>query len=232
MTATRSPLRAHGYFVTGTDTGVGKTLVACALLHALAGRGLRVVGMKPVAAGREPDGTYLDVESLMAASSVAAPRGWVNPYAFDPPIAPHIAAEQAGVRIELARILTAWRELAEIADVVVVEGVGGFCVPLNDDRDARDLAAELGLPVILVVGLRLGCLNHAILTARAIRSAGLPLAGWVANEMSPSMGKLEENISALDARLGCPRVGRIPYLFSPTGRGAASCLDLSRLAKS
>lgn len=231
MTLRASPSPSRGFFVTGTDTGVGKTLVACALLHALADRGLRVVGMKPVAAGREPDGTYLDVESLVAASSVAAPRGWVNPYAFDPPIAPHIAAEQAGVRIEPARILTAWRELAEIADVVVVEGVGGFCVPLNESRDAGDLAAELGLPVILVVGLRLGCLNHAILTARAIRIAGLPLAGWVANEVSPNMGKLEENIAALDARLGCPRLGRIPYLSRPTGRGAASALDLSRLAR-
>jgi dethiobiotin synthetase len=229
LRASLFPIR--GFFVTGTDTGVGKTLVSCALLHALAKRGLRVVGMKPVAAGREPDGTYLDVESLVAASSVAAPRGWINPYAFDPPIAPHIAAEQAGVRIDLARILAAWRELAALADAVVVEGVGGFCVPLNEFRDAGDLAAELGLPVILVVGLRLGCLNHAILTARAIRIAGLPLAGWVANEMSPNMGKLEENIAALDARLGCPRLGRIPYLSSPTGSGAASGLDLSKLEK-
>jgi dethiobiotin synthetase len=229
MTAHRAPRTAHGLFVTGTDTGVGKTLVACALLHALAGRGLRVVGMKPVAAGREADGTFHDVEALIAASSVAAPREWVNPYAFDPPIAPHVAAGRAGLRIELAPILSAWRGLSRLADAVVVEGVGGFRVPLNESEDAGDLAAGLGLPVILVVGLRLGCLNHALLTAQAVRAAGLTLAGWVANELTPGMEALEENIAALDARLGCPRLGRMAFLPRPAPALAAAALDLSGL---
>ncbi len=229
MTLHPSPFAIHGLFVTGTDTGVGKTMVACALLRALADRGLRVAGMKPVAAGREPDGTFHDVEGLVAAANIAAPREWVNPYAFDPPIAPHIAAARAGVRIELPRILAAWRELSRLADAVVVEGVGGFRVPLNESEDAADLAAALALPAVLVVGLRLGCLNHALLTAQAVRAAGVALAGWVANELAPGMEALEENVAALDARLGCPRLGRIPFQASPSTRAAAARLDLSLL---
>lgn len=229
MTLHPSPFAIHGLFVTGTDTGVGKTLVACALLRALADRGLRVAGMKPVAAGREPDGTFHDVEGLVAAANIAAPREWVNPYAFDLPIAPHIAAARAGVRIELPRILAAWRELSGLADAVVVEGVGGFRVPLNESEDAADLAAALALPAVLVVGLRLGCLNHALLTAQAVRAAGVALAGWVANELAPGMEALEENVAALDARLGCPRLGRIPFQASPSTRAAAARLDLSLL---
>lgn len=229
MTLHPSPFAIHGLFVTGTDTGVGKTMVACALLRALADRGLRVAGMKPVAAGREPDGTFHDVEGLVAAANIAAPREWVNPYAFDLPIAPHIAAARAGVRIELPRILAAWRELSGLADAVVVEGVGGFRVPLNESEDAADLAAALALPAVLVVGLRLGCLNHALLTAQAVRAAGVALAGWVANELAPGMEALEENVAALDARLGCPRLGRIPFQASPSTRAAAARLDLSLL---
>ena len=169
-------LASRGFFVTGTDTGVGKTLIACALLNAFAAAGRRVAGMKPVAAGADETAEGLvnaDVRLLRGASSVAAPLALVNPYCFMPPVAPHIAAERAGVTIDLKRIAQAFAQLAAIADVVIVEGAGGFCVPLNRHEDAADLACRLGLPVILVVGLRLGCLNHALLTAQAVRARGL-----------------------------------------------------------
>lgn len=226
MTAQRSPLTAHGYFVTGTDTGVGKTLVACALLHALAGKGLRVVGMKPVAAGREADGTFHDVEALIAASSVRAPREWVNPYAFDPPIAPHVAAARAGLRIDAGRIRDACARLAGMADAVVVEGAGGFLVPLDEGEDMASLARDLALPVVLVVGMRLGCLNHARLTTEAIAGRGLSFAGWVANRTDPAMDAFDENLSTLRARLPAPLMGVIPHLQRPSGAEAARYLDL------
>ncbi len=220
----RSPAPVEqGYFVTGTDTGVGKTLVACALLRALAARGFRVSGMKPVAAGAE-DRKFRDVESLVAAGNVAAPREWVNPYAFEPPVAPHLAAETSGVRIELPVIVAAFRMLRTVADRVVVEGAGGFRVPLNDGEDMADLARVLGLPVILVVGLRLGCLNHALLTARAVRDSGLWLAGWVANAIDPGMLEPDGNVATLAARLGCPLFARLPMLDPPDPAVAARFL--------
>jgi dethiobiotin synthetase len=169
------------YFVTGTDTGVGKTLVSCALLHAFAARGNKAIGFKPVAAGCDEDGQNDDAKRLRAASSVQAPYDRINPYCFSLAIAPHLAARQAGARIEFPHILAAYRELAGQADVVIVEGVGGFCVPLNDTQDSADLARQLDLPVILVVGMRLGCINHALLTMRAIADHQLECAGWVAN---------------------------------------------------
>ncbi len=175
------------YFVTGTDTGVGKTLICCALLHAFAAQGQRVAGMKPVAAGCDEDGKNADVKQLRAASNILASFGQVNPYSFIHPIAPHIAARNAGVHIDFSRILTSYNELASQADVVIVEGIGGFKVPLNERQDSADLAQQLGLPVIMVVGMRLGCLNHALLTAGAIESCGLKLAGWVANVLDAGM---------------------------------------------
>ncbi len=205
-----------GYFVTGTDTGVGKTLVACALLRAFSARGLRTAGMKPVAAGAQHSGGELrneDVEQLAAAGRVAAPRALRNPYCFELPVAPHIAAHAAGAGIELEPITRAYHALAQQADVVVVEGVGGFCVPLNEREDTADLAARLSLPVILVVGMRLGCLNHALLTAQAVRARGLKLAGWVANQIDPTMAHAEENVAALALRLGAPLIARLG--FSP-----------------
>jgi dethiobiotin synthetase len=156
------------YFITGTDTGVGKTLVSCALLHGLAAQGKRAVGFKPVAAGCDADDHNEDAKALRAASNIQAAYGQINPYCFTHAIAPHLAARHAGVRIEFGRILNSYRELEAQADAVVVEGVGGFCVPLNEKQDSADLAAALELPVILVVGMRLGCLNHALLTVRAI----------------------------------------------------------------
>ncbi|HEX6828151.1 MAG TPA: dethiobiotin synthase [Burkholderiales bacterium] len=225
MSPHSSLLTPHGFFVTGTDTGVGKTLVACALLHVLAGRGLRVVGMKPVAAGREPDGTFHDVENLVAASNVGGPRDCVNPYAFDPPIAPHIAAARSGLRIDLGRIRDACARLAAMADAVVVEGAGGLRVPLNDTEDMADLARVLDLPVVLVVGMRLGCLNHALLTAEAISMRGLPFAGWVANRMDPAMDAFDDNLAALRARLPGRLLGVIPRLGRPAGAEAAQYLE-------
>ena len=218
----------HGVFVTGTDTGVGKTLVACALLHALAARGKRVVGMKPVAAGAQagPHGTRNeDVERLLAAGNVEVPQARVSPYCFAPAIAPHLAARAAGVEIDLNAIATAYRELASLADFVVVEGAGGFRVPLNAREDMADLARLLGLPVVLVVGMRLGCLNHALLSAAAIRSSSLRLAGWCANHVDPAMECADGNVSALAERLEAPLLGRIRYTPAPDPRAVAAVLD-------
>lgn len=200
-----------GLFVTGTDTGVGKTRVAVVLIHALRARGLRVAGMKPVAAGQAPGALNEDVVALMQAANVAADVRDVNPYAFEPPIAPHIAAAQAGMRIDIDVIAKAYARLAAQADVVVVEGAGGWRVPLNDAADMADLAQALGLPVVLVVGLRLGCLNHALLTADSIRQRGLPWGGWVGNAIDPDMTCREENIVALRHRLSEPCLGILSY---------------------
>jgi len=218
----------RGLFVTGTDTGVGKTMAACALLHAVAARGLPVCGMKPVAAGRE-DGRFADVEALIAAGNVQAARNQVNPYAFEPPIAPHIAAEQAGIRIELATLEAAFRGLAAQADFVVVEGAGGFIIPLNAEDTSADLARRLGLPVVLVVGMRLGCLNHALLTRRAIAEHGLACAGWICNVIDPDMACFDENRSALLQRLDAPLLGTIPHLSPASPVAAAAYLHLDGL---
>jgi dethiobiotin synthetase len=223
---------SRGYFITGTDTGVGKTRIACTLLHALAHAGVSAVGMKPVAAGAVRDAEGLlndDVAALMAASEVAAPRAWVNPYCFAPPIAPHIAAADAGVLIELDVIVRAFNALAAVADVVVVEGAGGFCVPLGDRFDGADLARRLGLPVVLVVGLRLGCLNHALLTAQAIRARGLELAGWIANRIDPHMAAVEQNIATLKARMDAPLLGEYAYSPAETLCRLSRQVDLGQL---
>jgi dethiobiotin synthetase len=193
---------ARGIFITGTDTGVGKTVVAVSLLRSLSAAGLRVVGMKPVAAGLEPGETVnADVMALTRASTVAAPPSAVNPFSFVPPIAPHLAARAAGVEVDLERIAAAYGELAALVDCVVVEGAGGALVPLGAHTDMLDIPARLGLPVLLVVGLRLGCLNHALLSALAIAARGLRLAGWVANRVDPAMAEPEGNLAALRERL-------------------------------
>jgi dethiobiotin synthetase len=214
MSNRESRITSHGFFITGTDTGVGKTLVACALLHALSARGSRVVGMKPVAAGaRKHAGRLIndDVEALAAASMISAPADEVNPYCFEPAVAPHIAASKAGVRIDLGRLREAYSALARRADCVIIEGAGGFLVPLGADFNTADLAADLAVPVILVVGMRLGCINHALLTADAIRGTGLPIAGWVANHIDPHMDCATENVDTIDSRMGAPLLARIPY---------------------
>ena len=202
----------RGYFVAGTDTGVGKTLVSQVLLHDLRGRHATVAGFKPVASGCESTPAGLrnaDAVALQAAASVALPYSVVNPYAFRPAIAPHLAAERVGAVIDCDCIV---RGIAAVgAERIVVEGVGGWSVPLNDRHTTADLACMLALPVILVVGLRLGCLSHALLTAAAIRSCGLELAGWVGNQIDPQFELCDENIAALEARLHAPLLMRLPH---------------------
>lgn len=216
------------YFVTGTDTGVGKTLVSCALLHAFAARGRRVVGMKPVAAGCDDD-MHEDVRRLRAASNVLAGLGQINPYSFVRPVAPHLAARFAGVSINLDRILEAYSELNAQADKVIVEGAGGFRVPLNDEQDSADLVQQMNIPVVLVVGMRLGCLNHALLTAEAIAARGLTLAGWVANMVDAGMAMPDENIAALKQRIAAPLLGIVPHSAQPDARAVAALLDIDTL---
>lgn len=208
---------ATAYFVTGTDTGVGKTRTSCALLHALRRRHPRCVGMKPVAAGcdwvatQDGGGEWLneDVVQLRAASSLRVPAAFDNPYALPAAVSPHIAAQRAGgTRIDLAHLEASFHALIQHADAVVVEGAGGFIVPLHDSATewvtSADLAQRLRLPVILVVGLRLGCLNHALLTQEAIEARGLRLAGWVANVVDPHMPEQPANLDTLRRRLRAP----------------------------
>src|SRR4051812_37333369 len=195
----------RGVFITGTDTGVGKTRVAAALLQGLGAEGRRAIGMKPVACGVEPgEERHRDVAALMAAGNVAADIGDINPYAFAPAIAPHLAAERAGVAIHLERIAEAYARLLADADAVVVEGAGGALVPLSARADMLDVARRLEVPVLLVVGLRLGCLNHALMSAQAINARGLRLAGWVVNRLDPSMEAADENVDTLRQRLPAP----------------------------
>lgn len=219
---------SKGLFIVGTDTGVGKTRVSCALLHAFAADGKKVVGMKPVAAGCE-NGKWLDVELLVAASNVTAAHEQVNPYALMLPLAPHIAAAQANIEIDLTVIHQACVELSHKADIVIVEGVGGFLVPLNDQQDGADLAKALNLPVILVVGMRLGCLSHALLTAKAIQNAGLCFSGWVANCIDPQMMAVAENIDALKQRLDCPLLGVLPFDKQADIKASFGLLNISEL---
>jgi len=196
-----------GLFIVGTDTGVGKTRVAVAALRGAVALGLRAIGMKPVAAGIEPGATLnMDVLALRAAGNVDAPPADINPYGFEPPIAPHLAAAAAGIAIDLGVIEAAYGRLAGCADVIVIEGAGGVLVPLDARADMLDIAAGLALPVLLVVGMRLGCLNHALLSALAIDARGLRLAGWVANRIDPDMREVNANVRALAQRLPAPLV--------------------------
>jgi dethiobiotin synthetase len=205
---------ARGLFVTGTDTGVGKTLVAAALLHGLVRGGVRAAGMKPVASGcrRTADGLRSDDALLLARhANVRASYDESNPYAFEPAIAPHLAAAEAGVRIGLPHIAQTLGALAARADRVVVEGVGGWRVPLNEREDVGDLARLIGLPVLLVVGLRLGCLNHARLTADALVAARVPWAGWVASSVDAQFSHARENLAELVRLLPAPLLGVVPH---------------------
>ncbi len=214
----------RGLFVTGTDTEVGKTLVACGLMHAYRRAGLRVVGMKPVAAGcyETPEGwKNEDVEALRAAANFDAPLEQINPYLFREPIAPHVAAARENRIMDSGLIRERFAALSKRADAVVVEGAGGFLVPLNDREDFGDLAKLLGLPVVLTVGMRLGCINHALLTQEAILSRGLVLAGWVANRIDPAMSAYEENLATLEARMRAPLLGIVPHLTVPDAASTA-----------
>ena len=219
-------------FVTGTDTEIGKTLISSALLHLLSQSGLQTIGMKPIAAGTtEVDGVVSndDIDALSAASNMTIPRSLTTPFLLRAPAAPHLAAAEEGVAISLSHIAACYQNLTASAQAIVVEGVGGFCVPLTDDADTADLAQLLNLPVIMVVGMRLGCLNHALLTAAAIRARKLKLVGWVANCIPPEMAYLEQNILALQERLDAPWLGTVPVLTDPYAAAAAQYLTPSRI---
>lgn len=226
------PLR--GFFVTGTDTEIGKTVVSSGLLQVLAVTGRRVAGMKPVASGAEAtaDGwRNEDALRLIEATNVAVDYATVNPYCFEPPIAPHLAAAEAGIEIRVERILECALALAAKADAVVVEGVGGWQVPLGPEFGVPDLASRLGLPVVLVVGLRLGCINHARLSAESILAAGCHLVGWIGNAPAiEPMGREAENIATLKALLPVPCRGIVPYLESATPIAVARYLDGDAIA--
>ncbi|MEN9724890.1 MAG: dethiobiotin synthetase [Pseudomonadota bacterium] len=210
------------YFITGTDTDVGKTYIASALVRYFVQQGQTAVGMKPIAAGCEKINGALrnaDVSALLAASNLAARLEDVNPYAFESAIAPHIAAEQVGVTVSLSKIKHAFDTLQLQADVVIVEGAGGFRVPINPEQTMADLAAQLNLPVIMVVGIRLGCINHALMTAGSIKAAGLNLAGWVANRIDPDMPALAENIQTLKAMIKAPCIADVNWGAVPKFSG-------------
>lgn len=224
-----SKMPDSAWFVTGTDTEIGKTYSTCALLHAARAQGRSAVGMKPVAAGAAMVGDERlneDVAALRAAGSFDPGLALLNPWCLASPVAPHIAAGEEGVRITSGPILDALAALRRRADVVLVEGVGGFRVPLAEDYDSADLAVELDLPVILVVGLRLGCINHALLSAEAIERRGLRLAGWIGNRIDPHMLRVEANVDSLRARIDAPLLGLLPWSAAPDPASAAGQLHL------
>jgi dethiobiotin synthetase len=216
-------------FITGTDTGVGKTWVSLGVITALQRHGLRTAAMKPVASGarRTPEGPRND-DALMLqdAADVDLIHEQVNPVLFTPPVAPHIAARRAGVTIDIDSLVVAHRRMAARCDWVVVEGIGGWRVPLSGGQTTADLVKALELPVIVVVGMRLGCLNHALLTRDAILNDGLRLLGWVANRVDAEMACVEENIATLDERMGVPRIGVVPHLRHCDRHAVAACLDI------
>lgn len=222
----------NGVFVTGTDTGVGKTFACCVLVHALRAAGRSPWPMKPIAAGAaETRGGLANEDTLslaLAAGSLAAPLATMTPILLAEPMAPHIAAEREGRLITLEPVIAAWRS-RPAGSFAVVEGVGGFKVPLGPALDTVDLARALGLPVVLVVGLRLGCLNHALLTAESIVNAGLLFAGWIANPVDPAMAAPDENVAALAARLPAPLLGRLPHAPGADPAMLATRLDIAPL---
>ena len=218
-----------GYFITGTDTDVGKTVVSTGILHALQQQGYRVGAMKPVAAGCTPTPTGLrnsDALQLQQQSGLKLPYETLNPYAFEPAIAPHIAAADLNVRVDIETLFQHYQAIAELSDCVVVEGAGGWQVPLNDFQTIADLAKRLQLPVILVVGMRLGCISHTLLTVESIRATKLPLAGWVANQIDPHMDRIEENIATLKQHIDAPLLGQIPHLSQLDAAAIAQRLTL------
>ena len=225
---------AKAFFVTGTDTEIGKTTIAAGLLHAARLAGLSTAAAKPVASGCEQTSEGLrneDALALLGQCTLALDYTEVNPFAFAPAIAPHLAAREAAVELSVARLQPAVQQvLARGADFTLVEGAGGWRVPLAGRETLADLAVALDLPVILVVGVRLGCINHAVLSAEAIARDGLRLAGWVANIVDPQTSRLEENLATLAERLPAPCLGRVPRLASAVPHAVASYLQLSMLS--
>ncbi|MGB1110375.1 MAG: dethiobiotin synthase, partial [Gammaproteobacteria bacterium] len=213
-----------GFFITGTDTDIGKTYVGAALVRALVASGQRVAVFKPISAGCEVTAEGLrneDALKLMAQSNVDLPYETVNPFAYEPPIAPHLAAAEVGDEIHIDHCLESFRRIQAASDLIVAEGAGGWLVPLNDQETMADLAKALNLPIILVVGIRLGCINHSLLTAESIRSKGLNLAGWIANHVDPDASRQDGNVESIAQRINCPLLGRIPFSnASPAGETA------------
>jgi len=221
-------LKARSVFVTGTDTGVGKTIVSVALMRLLQSAGLKVVGMKPVATGAcWQDGRLVNDDALLlqASASIRLDYNQVNPFVFEPPVAPHIAAKKAGQEIDFRHLCRVYEELAEVADCVVVEGVGGWEVPLNEGQRVADLARALDLPVLLVVGLRLGCLNHALLTQRAIKNSGVSCLGWIVNQIERDFLFSAENIETLENSLNWPLLAALPF-YDERGRKAQNIFPI------
>jgi len=219
--------RGCGFFIAGTDTGCGKTRVTVGLLRALRGLGIAAIGMKPVAAGTisTDSGMINDDVAKIAAESYddesRQPRPTdINPYCFESPVSPNIAAQQTGIQVDLNRIATAYAGLSERCACVVVEGAGGWLCPIGPDASMADVAHKLALPVVMVVGMRLGCLNHALLTAQAIERAGLRLAGWIASVIEPAMQALPENLETLRSRLSAPHLAALPYAIECTSDAA------------
>ena len=224
---------SQAYFIAGTDTDVGKTTIAAGLLHAARLQGLSTLGAKPVASGCTMTLKGLrnsDAQALIDESSIKLAYEEVNPFAFEPAIAPHVAAREAGVALEVSVLARAMRHvLDQGAEFTLVEGAGGWRVPLSNHANLSDLAIALELPVILVVGVRLGCINHALLSAEAIARDGLQLAGWVANIIEPRTSRLEENLASLAERLPAPCLGRVPKLKQATADAVAEHLQLDLL---
>lgn len=218
------------YFITGTDTEIGKTTLSSVIIRALVAKGFRTAAMKPVAAGAvSVDGILHneDVDILVSVSNVSLPTELVCPYLLRTPVSPNLSAMQDGRVIDVSHIVDCYRKIHQQAEAVIVEGVGGFLVPFSQDTSSADLAEQLKLPVIMVVGLKLGCISHALLTAEAIRARGLVLAGWIANCIDPGMAFSNGNIETLENWLDAPRLGTMPYLKS--FEGAGQYLDLSHL---
>lgn len=205
---------AKRFFITGTDTDIGKTVASAQLIRGFCNSGYKTIGMKPVASGCILSGDILlntDVEAHRLASNVNAPIELVNPYRFIPAISPHLAAQDAGVEIDLQHLLNCAQQLSQLADVLVIEGAGGWYAPISEQYAIADLATQLGAPVIVVVGMRLGCLNHAQLTVDAISQRGLVIAGWIANRVDPAFDRYEDNLAFLKQRISAPLLAEIAY---------------------
>ena len=218
-----------GLFITGTDTGVGKTWISAGIMKLLKNQGQSVIGMKPIASGCKLTNAGLrneDALILQQQSSVEIDYEQINPYAFAPAIAPHIAAEQADVTIDIQRITKSYHALSTQADRVIVEGVGGWQVPLSGNNTVADLACALDLPIILVVGMRLGCINHALLTVQSIQQSGLKLAGWIANHIDPDMEEQGQNLLSIQQRIEAPLFGSIPFQNTLDAENISSCLNI------
>jgi dethiobiotin synthetase len=224
--------RTRGVFIAGTDTEVGKTMVAAAMVRSLVQAGHRIAAMKPIAAGADstPTGPQnADAAALKAVANVRASYEHVNPYCLELAASPHIAASNGGISIKLGPIVQAFGQLTRHSDLVVVEGAGGWHAPINETETMADVAAALDLPVILVVGLWLGCLSHALLTAQAVEARGLTFAGWIGNHLQAGFPHADENIATLEARLPAPLLDVVPFQ-APAGATPAAAPTLSRIA--